>query len=164
MNIDEAINKAADHIEQYPESYHFGQGMVINRAYKGFGPDPGPGGPEACMLSRIGEMAGFQIGVSCNTVSRELLGLMPDAFYDRIRELTPETGRRDPVHDPETIPAAMRKIAKQYTGIPVSVRRIFEPHDLATRALVDSVEAMTRYRATNPLRPRRAGVGTIFAA
>jgi hypothetical protein len=127
MNIDEAINKAADHIEQYPESYHFGQGMVIDRKYQGFGPDPGPGGPHACMLARIGEMAGVPVGVGCDTVARYILSSSAGDFYEAIRAATgSKAGRHDPVHHAPTIPAAMRKVAKKYEGIPIGVRQIFD--------------------------------------
>ena len=125
MNIDEIINQAADHIERYPESYNFGQGMVINKNFKGFGPDPGPGGPIACMLSRIGEIAGYPLGTQCNRVSTDLLGLQPDCFYGEIRAATAakyESGPFDPVHNTQTIPNAMRALAKRYEGIPAVVR------------------------------------------
>lgn len=141
MNIDEAINKAADHIEQYPESYNFGQGTVINKDYGGpsVRSTIGPGGYYACMLARIGEMAGMQAGLSCDTVARDILGTQAEEFYSAIRAASPYQDL-DPVHNTKTIPAAMRTVAKRYTGIPVQVREIFNVPTPVTATLV------TRYR------------------
>ncbi len=113
MNIDEAINKAADHIERNPQHYSFGQGQVIR-------------GHRACMLARIGEMAGMLEGTGHDVVAQRLLGMGPNEFYSQIAQVTPLDGT-DPVRNVRTIPKAMRMVAKQFIGIPVNVREIFEP-------------------------------------
>ncbi len=127
MNIDEAIKQAADHIEKYPEAYNFGQGQVVRKEDlpPGYG---GPGGHPSCMLARIGEMAGVRTGIGHDAVSIAVLGIPCNEFYQRITMATPASKvapGRDPLHDPNTIPAAMRVVAKHYEGIPLSVRDIF---------------------------------------
>lgn len=110
MNIDEAINKAADHIEQHPNLYDFSQGAV-------------PYLPEhrACMLARIGQMAGMVRGINCDVVSRQILGMEASDFYNLIA-LSGSPGYSS---DPAPVPAAMRKVATHYKGIPLGVRQIF---------------------------------------
>lgn len=130
MNIDEAINQAADHIEAYPGSYAFMQGMVVPPGFTPSGFDAtrhGPGGFPMCMLARIGQMAGVTAGTPHSAVAREILGLDENEFYALITEATDRRFRDGARDNTATIPAAMRKVAKRYEGIPVEVREIFNP-------------------------------------
>lgn len=119
MNIDEAILKAADHIERHPETYLYTQGMVMRGRE-----DHGPGGWPSCMLARIGEYAGAATGTSHLQIAKRLLGYQ-DGDVDFLRDITAAGAAT--YDDPKTIPAAMRKYAKKYEGIPVPVRDIFNP-------------------------------------
>jgi hypothetical protein len=128
MNVDEAIRRAADHIERYPEHYEFMQGMVIND--RKFGHD------NACMLSRIGQMAGMRHGLTHNAVARRLMQTTAQLFYEDIGFATCGPSQYGPghlmryaqlqgaLHNTKTIPTAMRVVAKKYVGIPISVRAI----------------------------------------
>lgn len=134
MNIDEAINKAADHIEQHPDRYDFTQGMVM------------PGYQaciyQACMLARIGEMAGMPALTGHDRVAYEVLGISANEFYHQIAQAS--RTRNDPCRDTKSIPQAMRTVAKHYAGIPLSVRQLFEEPSVVRNTarrylLVDSV-------------------------
>ena len=119
MNIDEAILKAADHIERHPGSYLYTQGMVM-RGKEGYG----PGGYPSCMLARIGEYAGAATGTSHLQIAARLLGYV-DGDVDFLKDIA--AAGIDSYDDVKAIPAALRKYAKKYEGIPVPVRDIFNP-------------------------------------
>jgi hypothetical protein len=118
MNTFEAINRAADHIEQNPALYSFTHARTPSRSC-----------PLGCMLGRIGEMLQTAPGTDVAKVARDCLGIPEGAFYERIWNLMdcPRTGSRA-LNDVAKVPAAMRAYAKRYhapEGIPSSVRAIF---------------------------------------
>ncbi len=120
MNTFEAINRAADHIEQNPALYSFTHARTPSRSC-----------PLGCMLGRIGEMLQVAPGTDVAKVARDYLGVPEGAFYERIWNLMdcPRTGSRA-LNDVARVPAAMRAYAKRYhgrAGIPGSVRDIFSP-------------------------------------
>jgi hypothetical protein len=120
MNTFEAINRAADHIEQNPALYSFTHARTPSRAC-----------PLGCMLGRIGEMLQVAPGTDVAKVARDYLRIPEGAFYERIWNLMdcPRTGSRA-LSDVARVPAAMRAYAKRYhgrAGIPGSVRDIFSP-------------------------------------
>ena len=129
MLISDAINQAADHIEQNPKRYSFNQGHVLG------GDDSGV---PACMLARIGEMAGYARGTSCDTVARGLLGVNASEFYDRIMQAAGHPGNHAALYCVALVPDAMRSYAKKYHGIPEEVRAIFNS-DLFPWSILASV-------------------------
>lgn len=130
MNISEAINAAADHIERFPKSYDFSQGQVVPKTMRG-DRDHGDGGFVACMLARVGEFAGAQEGTDHATIASRLLGMNPDTFYNSVAAAMPAHVRNDGAyHHAKNAPyiaRGMRAVAKQYEGIPDEVRQIFRP-------------------------------------
>jgi hypothetical protein len=133
MNTFEAINRAADHIEQHPALYSFTHARTPSRTC-----------PLGCMLGRIGEMLKMAPGTDVAKVARDYLRVPEGAFYERIWNLMdrPRTGSRA-LNDVARVPAAMRAYAKRYhgrAGIPDSVRDIFSPTAATAVALGETDE------------------------
>lgn len=114
MNISEALCAAADHIERYPERYNFMCGAV-----------PRNGGEHACMLGRVGQVAGVPAGISVDVVCQAVLGQGAQAFYADIHAAAQLASIDESVHNARAVPVAMRQISKRYEGIPEDVRDIF---------------------------------------
>jgi hypothetical protein len=116
MDTFEALNRAADHIEEYPSLYNFNQGHVMTPGF------------QHCMLARLGQISGVAYGTWCNEVSHRILGMGANDFYDAIDTRMKRGGRRDKAQD---VAPAMRKLAKEYKGIPLAVKEIFKSKEIA---------------------------------
>jgi hypothetical protein len=113
MNISEALNAAADQIEQYPESYRFNNSTI-----------PKDGG-QGCMLGFFGKVAGLPVGLSVDTLSFAVLGRPACQFYEEVAQLNYGATDSDIVNHAHLAAAGMRRAAKTYEGIPQDVREIF---------------------------------------
>ena len=122
MDTCDLINRTADHIEKFPQLYDFDQGVVTHPM------------KTHCMLSRMGQLAGIQQGVGCSIIAAEILKVDPRYFYaDIVRaagsrrlDAFGHIVDREIVGDPRLVPAALRKVAEKYRGIPVSIQAIFK--------------------------------------
>jgi len=119
MNISEALCAAADHIEQHPEKYDFRESYIP------------PPGFCACMLGRLGLIAGVRYGTNVDDIARRILGKSGEEFYKQVFELIPERQRsmltlnRVDLEDAKKVAPAMRTIAQEYKGIPDDVLALF---------------------------------------
>lgn len=121
MNISEALNAAADHIEQHPEKYNFREGYV-----------PSDPGYQACMLGRLGLIAGgVRRLTNVTEVAQRILGTHAEEFYKEIFAHIPDSERKLPtinnndLDDAAKVAPAMRKVAQRYQGIPGDVLALF---------------------------------------
>lgn len=148
MNIADALNKTADHIALNPERYDFNQGMVL-----GEGDELIP----ACMLARLGQVLGMKRGTNCDVVSRVVLGITANEFYERMLEAADHPGYTPLLHVGTIMAPALRKLATKYEGIPAEVRAIFDmpPPDVPQPTPEDM---LTRYRAFSRVRPIPGGL------
>jgi hypothetical protein len=138
MKIYDAIMAAAEHIEKFSASYAFSQGVVprglmFEARQKAIGDAYGPGGYPCCMLARIGAYTDQAVPegtyIGHDDVARRDMGVDTEHFYARICAITTEqTGTPNTIalHNPVTIPNAMREYARRYHGIPQAVAQIFE--------------------------------------
>lgn len=117
MNIADALNRTADHIEQNPARYDFNQGMVL-----GDGDEQIP----ACMLARLGQVVGMHRGTNADVVARAVLGIPAGEFYGKILEDAGHPDYSPALHVGAIVAPALRKMAQRYEGIPVEVLKIFD--------------------------------------
>jgi hypothetical protein len=113
MNISQALNAAADHIEQNPSSYRFNNATVPRD------------GEQGCMLGHLGRVAGLPVGLPVETLALTVLGQPASDFYEEISRDAQGTIHGDLVHYAHLVAPAMRGVAKKYEGIPQDVRDIF---------------------------------------
>lgn len=118
MNISEALCAAADHIERYPEKYHFMENSIPCD------------GAQGCMLGFFGRYAGLPVGLDVGYVAWAVLGQDPSEFYNEIHCASGAPNPRiigdSVVYDQKLVPPAMRTVAKKYEGMPQEVREIFD--------------------------------------
>jgi hypothetical protein len=139
MDFYKAINQAADHIERYPSSYRFTQGIVPGPQHDA---GKGPGGCEACMLAHIGRFAGMSAYTS-HVIVADCMGIAESEFYARIYDLLPPQAKTiGHIYEGSNVPyiaAAMREYAERYhkrserPAIPDEVRAIFESKGASSR-------------------------------
>ena len=116
MNLREAILKTADLIECDP--------VIWNYDYSFIPPCDTPG----CALGLIGMFMGYQEGDCVGVVSRDVLGVDENDFYERMNAVWQS---RDWMNDPHIAVDCLRQYAdtyhpETYVGIPAEVRAIFE--------------------------------------
>jgi len=131
MNVYEVINKAADHIEQYPERFDFWT------VYPPKGPEE-----KGCAIAWIGYFAGANSRELCS-IAREVLGVSDGEFYYRMHDVSPHRSWNWR-YDTALCAAALRQYAEVYhhaekpkvvpplaeptprrTGIPAAIKAFF---------------------------------------
>ena len=118
MNITDALNKTADHIEQNPTLYDFNQGMVLGER---------DGNYPACMLARLGQVVGMARGLQCTHVAHAVLGMTAGEVYAAVLERAGHPGYNAALYVAPVVAVGLRKLAHKYEGIPLDVRKLFDP-------------------------------------
>jgi hypothetical protein len=113
MNRYEMIMAAADGIEKNPQRFDFATSKVVTN-----GVDP------RCILGEMWYQAGIYYQGTVGMIAPQILGIDEGTFF---RMLQVAHGEPFDLHDATLVPAALRKVAKRYEGIPGEVLEIFTP-------------------------------------